>query len=340
MRHLAMDVFDAALPLAERFTIARQSWEVARSVFVTLLWRDGSREIVGLGEGQPAERWGESVESVTKQLAGAELDSLSGPFDLEGVTKVLPAGAARAALDVAMHDLAAKLAGLSVAELLGVSTVDPPPTSVTLPIDSVEAIIERAEAHADHPVLKMKVGFDGDVDAVAAVREVFHGRLRVDANEGWHVDDATTRLRALERFDIELCEQPIPAGDIDALRRVAQSTSIPVFADEDACTSHDVMRLHGAVHGVNLKLSKSGGLREMVRAVAVARAARMQVMIGCNLETGVATTAGASVAALADHVDLDAPLLLARDPYPGVTYSKGKLTLPDGPGLGVKEVAT
>lgn len=320
----------AELPLKERFTIARESWDVSRNVFVTVRWGDAA----GSGEVSPADRWGETVPSVVAGIQGANLAELAGPFDLEGLSLLLPPGSARCALDIALHDLAASLAGISVAELLGIGGRALPPTSVTVPIAEVGVMRNRARSLSDHPVLKMKVGFDGDVDAVRAVREVYSGALRLDANEGWRTDEAADRLKALEPFDIELCEQPIPAGRPKLLRELTASTVIPVFADEDVTDSSDVARLAGAVDGVNLKLRKAGGIRATVAAMATARALGMRVMLGCDLESGIAATAQASVAALADHADLDGPLLLRSDPWPGVTYDRGVMSLPPGPGLG------
>ena len=323
------------LPLKERFTIASQTWDSAPNVFAVVRCGDA----VGRGEASPSSRWGESVESVLRQLGDVDLDaSLRGPYDLEAVGDLLPAGSARAALDIALHDLAAARAGISVAALLGVAGRPLPATSVTVPIWDADAMVERARALVDYPIVKMKVGFDGDVDAVAAVRGVYPGTIRIDANEGWEPDEAIERLRALERFDVELCEQPVPAGRHDDLRRVRDASPVPIVADEDVHTAADVARLAGVVDGVNLKLRKTGGIREMVRAIAVARAHGMLVMIGCDLESGIAASAGAHVAALADVVDLDGPWLLAEDPFPGVRYDRGLMTLPDAPGLGVVEV--
>ncbi|MDQ3767723.1 MAG: dipeptide epimerase [Actinomycetota bacterium] len=319
------------LPLKERFTIARESWDSSQNVFVTVRWGDAA----GSGEVSPADRWGETVSSVVADIRATKLDELAGPFDLEGLSLLLPPGAARCALDIALHDLAASLAGISVAELLGVGGRVLPPTSVTIPITDAGAMQNRARSLSDHPVLKMKVGFDGDVDAVRAVREVYTGTLRVDANEGWRPDEAAGRLKALEPFDIELCEQPITAGQHRVLRELTDASAIPVFADEDVADSSDVGRLDGVVDGVNLKLRKAGGIRATVAAIATARALGMKVMLGCDLESGIAATAEANVAALADHADLDGPLLLRSDPWPGVSYDKGIMTLPPGPGLGV-----
>ena len=189
-------------------------------------------------------------------------------------------------------------------------------------------------------VLKVKVGFDEDVTALEAIRSVYSGKVRIDANEGWGPDEASARLQELERFDIELCEQPVPAGDPDLLRKVTEASAIPVFADEDVSTAADVARLNGCVDGVNLKLRKAGGIRETMHAIATARALGMAVMLGCDLESGIAATAGAHVAGLVDHADLDGPLLLKEDPFPGVAYHKGEMILPDTPGLGIEGAPT
>ena len=320
------------LALAERFTIARETWDSTTNVFVTLRFAGVS----GVGESCPAGRWGESVESVLHDLQTVDVAALGNPFNLEGVRELLPPGAARAALDIALHDLAGKIAGLPVCKLLGTKGRPLPPTSLTVPITDRDQMMERARKLADHPALKIKVGFDGDVDAVAAIRTVFTGALRVDANEGWDEDGAIARLKELERFDIELCEQPIPAGSHEALRRVTVSTTIPVLADEDVSSAADVAALRGVVDGVNLKLRKAGGIRETLAAIHTARACGMRVMLGCDLDAGIAATAGAHLAGLVDHADLDGPLLLADDPFPGVRYDKGRMILPDLPGLGVE----
>lgn len=320
------------LALKERFKIAREVWDSTTNVFVTLRFAG----VAGVGEACPASRWGESPESVLRQLDSIDVSTLGNPFNLEDVRELLPPGAARSALDIALHDLAGKIAGLPVVKLIGAKGRPLPPTCITVPITTPEEMSERAASLAGHPVLKVKVGFDGDVDAVAAIRSAFRGALRVDANEGWVPNEAIERLRALEPYEIELCEQPIAAGRHEALKEISAATSIPIFADEDVSTAADVVRLNGVVDGVNLKLRKAGGIRETLAAINVARAQWMQVMLGCDLDSGVAATAGAHIAGLVDFVDLDGPLLLADDPFPGVTYDNGVMTLPDVPGLGVE----
>lgn len=324
------------LKLKERFKIARETWDTTTNVFVTLRFAGVS----GVGEASPDGHWGETVESVLHELQEVEVARLGNPFNLEGVRELLPSGSARAALDIALHDLAGKIAGVPVCKLLGSKGRPLPPTSLTIPIADVDAMLERTRSLADHPILKVKVGFDGDVDFIRAMRGVYEGAIRVDANEGWSPEEAIDRLSELEQFDIELCEQPIRSGQHDELARVTASTSIPVFADEDVSLASDVVALKGVVNGVNLKLRKAGGIREMVAAIHTARACDLGVMIGCDLDTGIAVTAGAHVAGLVDFADLDGPTLLDEDPFPGLAYDKGRMILPDLPGLGVTGTPT
>lgn len=319
------------MPLAERFTIARETWDVATAVFGIVRYGDAE----GYGECSPDAHWGETPDETVEQLQDLDLSALHGPFDLEGAGRLLPAGSARCVLDMALHDLAGKLAGVPLRSLLGVGEAPLPPTSVTVPIADRDTMVRRAESFADHPIVKTKVGFDDDVEAIAAIRSVFPGRIRVDANEGWTEEQAIERLARLEELDVELCEQPIPMRDHDALARVTAASPIPVYADEDAGTSADVAALAGVVDGVNLKLRKCGGLRETWRAIATARSHGMGVMLGCDLDSGIAMGAAAALAPLCDFIDLDGPLLLAQDPHPSVSYDRGVLTVPDGPGLGV-----
>ena len=319
------------MPLAERFTIARETWDAATAVFAVLRYGDAE----GYGECSPDPHWGETPQRTLEQLHGVDLSELHGPFDLEGPGRLLPAGSARCVLDIALHDLAGKLAGMPLRSLLGVGEAPLPPTSVTVPIAGVDAMVARAASFADHPIVKTKVGFDGDVEAIEAIRSVFPGRIRVDANEGWTEEQAIDRLARLERSDVELCEQPIPMRNHDALARVTETSPIPVYADEDAGTAADVASLAGVVDGVNLKLRKAGGIRETWRAIATARAHGMGVMLGCDLDSGIAMGAAAALAPLCDFVDIDGPLLLAEDPHPSVRYDRGTVIPAEGPGLGV-----
>jgi L-Ala-D/L-Glu epimerase len=322
----------ANLPLAEKFVISREAWDVARNVIVEVTY-DG---LTGIGACDPADRWGESVDSVVETVEAFDFERLADPFDLEALAYHLPAGSARSAIDIALHDLAAQIAGVPLFKLLGLRADRLPPTSVTVPIATTDEMVTRAEKLRDHPILKLKVGFDGDVETLRSIRGVYDGVVRIDANEGWSADDAIGRLLEMSAFDIAFCEQPVHADDEDGLRRVAERSAIPIFADESACTAADVARLASSVAGVNLKLRKAGGIREVIKGISVARAHGLAVMIGCDLETGVGCTAAAHLGSLVDHLDVDGFLLLAHDPYPGVVSDRGTLSLPTGPGLGVK----
>jgi L-alanine-DL-glutamate epimerase-like enolase superfamily enzyme len=324
------------IPLREPFSISSATWNVAENVF-TMIRAD---ELTGVGEVCTDPRYGDSAESIISRLQAADLNLLHGPFDLEGISELLPTGSPRCALDIALHDLAAQIAGISLTELLGLAGRDLPATSVTIPIASVEHMKERALEWIDYPIIKMKVGFDGDLDAVRAVRDVYPGTIRIDANEGWNKSTAIEKLNELDRFGIELCEQPIPAGSYEDLRDVTAASPIAIFADEDVNTAEDVAALSNVVDGVNLKLRKTGGIREVVRAVNVARAVGLTPMLGCDLESGVGATAQASLAALFDHVDIDGPVAMIEDPFPGLRYNKGQLVLPGGPGLGLQRRPT
>src|SRR5688572_19101727 len=215
MPELTIAVEARELALKERFKIAREVWDSTTNVFVFARYGDA----IGVGEAGPADRWDETVEGVIADLEAVDLGRLSGPFDLEGIGDLLPAGSARCALDIALHDLAATLSGLPLNEFLGLGGRSAPPTTVTVPIADVDRMVARATSLKDHAALKLKVGFDGDVEVVRAIRGVFDGAIRIDANEGWAPDEAIERLEQLADLNIELCEQPIKGDNFDDLAR-------------------------------------------------------------------------------------------------------------------------
>jgi L-alanine-DL-glutamate epimerase-like enolase superfamily enzyme len=223
---------------------------------------------------------------------------------------------------------------------LGLNPERTPPTSFTIAIDAPEVMAARAR-ESGWPVLKIKVGAgDGDEARVAAIRRATSARLRVDANAGWTREQAAALIPRLAGHDLELVEQPLAVGDLDGLRWLrAQKFGVPIFADESVKSARDVAAHAGAVDGVVVKLMKTGGLREALRAIHAARALDMQVMLSCMVETSVGVTAAAHLAPLCDYADLDGPLLIANDPYTGVRYDGARLVLPDSPGLGVSRRA-
>jgi L-alanine-DL-glutamate epimerase-like enolase superfamily enzyme len=322
------------LELAETFVISRSAHDTVPVVQVELRWSG----VHGYGEAAPNERYGESAESALAYVQ--EHAELLGedPFALQEALERLPAReyAARAALDAALHDLQGKLVGRPVYQLLGLRRAGPP-TTWTIWLGDPDDMARRAEDVRDRfKRLKLKLGAgDGlDVDRVRAVRAVADAPLQVDVNEAWGLDEALEALPQLAELGVEYCEQPLPAGDPGGPELKARSP-LPVYVDEDCRTLADVAACVERAHGVNVKLAKSGGIREAVRMVHAARALGLGCMLGCMVESGLGIAAGAQVASLFDHVDLDGNLLLAHDPWPGLKLVDGVQLPSDQPGLGV-----
>ncbi len=290
----------------------------------------------GYGEGAGVPHHGESQAGIIAYLDNVA-DREWEPFNLEEPLNTLPSGSssARCAIDLALHDWLGQQLGQPLYRLLGLDPTKTPPTSYTISIEEPAVMAERAR-NSGMPVLKIKLGLGDDLAAVRAVREASSARLHVDANAGWTRQQAADLIPRLVEFGIEFVEQPLPIGDIEGLRWLrAQKLGLPIFADENVKTAHDVAAHAGAVDGVVVKLSKTGGVREALRAIHTARALDMQVMIGSMVETTLAVTAAAHLAPLCDYADLDGPLLLSNDPFWGVVYEGGRMILPDRPGLGV-----
>lgn len=321
-----------ALHLRHTFTISRASEDVARTVVLTLNF--GS--LAGIGEASPIERYNESVEQVTGLLQQLPLDGIDF-WRFDDVLGLLPpeAYAARCALDLALHDLAGKRLGIPVYKLLGLNPDRALETSFTIGIADLKKTIEKTKEARHFPILKVKLGSGNEVETLEAIRSVYSGRIRLDANEGWTPENAVSMLKTLKRFGIEFCEQPIPAGHPEQLRFVKEHSPIPIFVDEDSRTLDDVARLHGCVDGINIKLVKCGGMRAGIAMIHAARALGMKIMIGCMIESSILGTAAAHLTPLVDYADIDGPLLITDDPFIGVRYEGARLRLPDLPGLGV-----
>lgn len=335
MAKLAITVTPLELPLVHPFKIARGEERVARTAIVRV--RCGERE--GVGEAAPIERYGESVESVAEFFAQHE-PVADDPYLLETLLHDGIPAAARGGLDLALHDFIGKELGKPLYALLGLDPSRTPVTSFTIGIADPETTLQKVDEVGGHPILKIKLGIGSaaeQIETIAAIRGRYAGALRIDANEGWTVEEAVAILRALEPYDIEFCEQPIAAGNPEGLRAIHERVRIPIVTDEDSLVAADLPRLRGCVDGVNVKLSKTGGIRGAIAMIHTARALGLRVMIGCMVESAIAATAAAHLSPLADWADIDGPFLVAHDPFRGVTYDRGKLILPDAPGLGVRE---
>jgi L-alanine-DL-glutamate epimerase-like enolase superfamily enzyme len=321
----------ATVQLAETFTISRESQDEADLVQVEL--RHG--DLVGFGEAAPIERYEQSAESGVAWLEQVEVGD--DPFALDEIFAGLPPGedAARAALDHALHDLQGKLVGLPVYRLLGLRRAGPP-TSWTIWLGDPDDMARRTERILDRGFRRLKLklgGRDGlDADRVDAVRSVTDLPLQCDVNEAWTLDEALDYLPRMST--LQYCEQPLVAGDPDG-PELKRRSPVPIYVDEDCHGLADVPACAERAHGINIKLAKSGGIREAVRMAHAARALGLGVMLGCMVESGLGIAAGAHIAPLMDHVDLDGNLLLAHDPWPGVRFEDGVQVPSDAPGLGV-----
>ena len=297
----------------------------------------------GIGEGAPIVRYGEDAARARAALLGArDLVRAADPWSTERLlgsafARIGPQYAARAALDIAVHDWTGKRLGVPVYRLLGLDPRDAPLTTFSIGIDTPEVTRRKVREAAEFPVLKIKVGLDTDEATIEAVRSVTDKPLRVDANEGWtDRDTAARRIEWLVSRGVELVEQPMPAAMIEETRWLRERFGVPIFADEACLRASDIPALAEAYDGVNIKLDKAGGMREGLKMIHVARACGLKVMLGCMISSSVSTTAAAHLSPLVDFADLDGNLLIANDPWSGVQVVEGRLILPTGAGLGLE----
>jgi L-alanine-DL-glutamate epimerase-like enolase superfamily enzyme len=324
------------LTLAEPFVISR-STDLTAEVVQVAITHDG---VTGYGEGAPDEHYGESIESALAFIDGAAGLLGDDPTRLEAVLQrigELPGEmAAKCAIDGALHDLLGKVAGLPLWQMFGLDPV-PPPTSYTISIDTVEGTADRARRAAHYRALKIKVGGPNDLDRVRAVRsEAPSALIRVDANEAWTVESTKELCPELVSLGVELIEQPLPARDVEGYRELhAAGLPIPILLDESCHTLPDVARAAGLADGVNIKLTKTGGIREAHRMIHAARALDLRVMLGCMNESSLGIAAAAQLSPLVDVVDLDAHLLNSNDAFEGLGFEGGRVIPGPRPGLGV-----
>lgn len=334
-----------SLALRDPFRIARSDHDAGTRITTVVieLRDDRSPDVVGLGEGYPDRFYGETPETMATVMPML-LDAIGEPgLDRAGVdaaARVMAAairghGAARCALDIALHDLVGKVLGVP-AHLLRGLPAEVPPTDFTIGIDEPAVVAQRAERAADFPALKIKVGGPADLATLRAVREVYAGPIRVDANTGWTRDNAVALLPELVDLGVELIEQPFPARAYRDLAWLQERSALPVVADESCVLPEDLEALDGLVAGVNVKLAKCGGIAPAHAMLVEARERGFRTFLGCMEETSVGIAGSAVVASLADWVDLDGNLLLADDPFEGLELGPDKRwRMADGPGLGL-----
>jgi L-alanine-DL-glutamate epimerase-like enolase superfamily enzyme len=327
------------------FVIARWGATEHRLIRIRLSDGDGFE---GWGEAAPNRFYGETVDTALGALARlAPIVEAGDPWMIEDIELEMNRalrfnGSIKSAISAALHDLAGKRLGVPVYKMWGLDAAKAPLSSFTIAIAANDdELRDRINEASSYPVLKIKLGTKHDEHIIRVVRDAAPDKiLRVDANAAWTAKQALRMMDVLVECGVEYVEQPLPPHDIEGLKFVRDRGILPVIADESCVVSTDIPRLIGAVDGINIKLSKCGGLREALRMIATARSHGLLVMAGCMIETSLGITAAAHFAPLLDYADFDGAALLKDDPYVGATIAGGKIKIPDAPGLGVTTVSS
>jgi len=329
------------LQLRHTFTVASYSRTTTPDVQVEIHY-DG---LVGYGEASMPPYLGQTVESVCAFLQKVRLDDFADPFQIEEILAYVDSlspgdTAAKAAVDIALHDLVGKMLGQPWWRLWGLDAAKAPDTTFTIGIDTADVVREKTRECADRfNILKVKVGLDNDYEMIRTIREVTDLPIAVDANQGWtDRDKALEEIFWLRDHGVVMVEQPMPKERLDDNAWITEHSPLPVFADEAIQRLADLPSIQGAYTGVNIKLMKSTGMREAWKMANYARAVGMRVMLGCMTETSCAVTAAAQLSPLADFADLDGNLLISNDRFRGMTVEGGRIILPDAPGLGLEKL--
>ncbi|MDY2828198.1 MAG: dipeptide epimerase [Sodaliphilus sp.] len=334
---LQLSFFPYELKLRHAFNLARYSRTTTPDVQVQLSY-DG---IVGYGEASMPPYLGESVESVTKFLSSLDLEQFNDPFKIEDilsyVDSVAPNNrAAKASIDIALHDLLGKIMGQPWYKIWGLDPAKTPNTSFTIGIDTTEVVRQKVKEAAPYKVLKVKMGLDNDKETIEVIRSMTNVPFCVDANQGWkNKEEALELCNWLKEKGCLFVEQPFDKAMIDETAWLRERSPLPLFADEAFQRLPDIPKFKGVYDGINIKLMKSTGMHEAYKMVVLAKALGMKVMIGCMTETSCAVTAAANLSPLVDFADLDGNLLIANDRFSGMTVENGKITLHDIPGIGI-----
>lgn len=335
---MKMRFFPYELQLRHVFTVATYSRTTTPDVQVEIEY-DG---IIGYGEASMPPYLGQTVKSVLAFLQKVDLGQFSDPFQLEDILAYVDSlspgdTAAKAAVDIALHDLVGKLLQAPWYRIWGLDKEKAPSTTFTIGIDTADVVRKKTEECAElYNILKVKLGRDNDKEMIKTIRSVADLPIAVDANQGWKDrQHALDMIHWLKEQGIVMVEQPMPKEQLDDIAWVTQQSPLPVFADESVQRLKDVPSLKGAFTGINIKLMKCTGMREAWKMLTLARALDMKVMVGCMTETSCACSAAAQLSPAVDFADLDGNLLISNDRFKGMEVVDGKITLSDLPGIGV-----
>ena len=337
-KRMKLRFYPYELQLQHTFTVSSYSRNTTPGVQVEIDYQG----FTGYGEASMPPYLGQSVESVTAFLQQVDLEQFADPFCLEDILEYVDSlspgdTAAKAAVDIALHDLVGKMLGAPWYRIWGYDTAKAPSTTFTIGIDTPEVMKEKTlECAGRFNILKVKLGTDRDKEIIETIRSVTDLPLAVDVNQGWGERfQALDMIYWLKERGVVMVEQPLAIGRYDDQAWLNERSPLPIFADESVQRLPDVPRMHGLFSGINIKLMKCTGLREAHRMVELARALGMKVMLGCMTETSCAVSAAAQLSPAVDFADLDGNLLISNDLFSGVTVVDGKLTLPSAPGIGV-----
>jgi len=341
---MKMVLHEVALPLQHTFTTSHGSAEVQPSLILEL--RDTNTNCRGFGEGCPCFYHGASLERMVATLEAARPAIESFPMTEPTAfwDAMLPhlgnQRAALCALDQAAHDLWGKRLGKPVYALWELQISPPnqnlPLTDYTIGLDSIETMIAKMKSFSPWPIFKIKLGTPDDIAIIRALRQHTEAIFRVDANTGWTADETIQNAKALKPLGVEFIEQPLPADDWAGMRQVMAESALPIIADESCVIEEDIDRCNNHFHGVNIKLTKCGGLTPARRMIERARPLGLKVMVGCMTESTVGCSAIAQLLPLLDYVDMDGPLLIAKDIATGIQFDQGRIIFPTENGCGVR----
>ena len=336
-----MRFFPYELKLRHTFTVATYSRTTTPDVQVEITYEG----VTGYGEASMPQYLGQTVESVSKFLSKVDLSPFTDPFCLDDILTYVDSlspgdTAAKAAVDIALHDLVGKLLGAPWYHIWGLNPKKAPSTTFTIGIDTRDMVKQKTrECDKKFNILKVKLGRDNDKEMIETIREETYLPIAVDVNQGWKDrSKALAMIYWLQQHGIVMVEQPMPREQRDDIAWLTERSPLPIFADEAVQRLSDIKDVQGAYSGINIKLMKCTGMREAWKMLNYARAVGMKVMVGCMTETSCAVSAAAQLSPAVDFADLDGNLLISNDRFTGMTVVKGRITLPDRPGIGVRLV--